>query len=296
MVVPLVSLGLALSRVNTLASVGTSAISGMSSMISGIGSAFTKVFSWAIEKTRDAFNFIKDFWNEKVMPIFQPIINVFSFIWDTSVAIVKGAINGIISIWNGYVSLVKGFYNVVLDAFAWIINPDFSFLIDAWNFFTDLMSTVWSNTIGGLLDKISNIDLFGPLQSAWDSFSSSVSSIGGTMFDGMTTAVTFIYDKMVDLKNIVFDIIDSTAGTILDIGKGAIDTVGGIFGGGGGGGGGTTTTVGSGGTVTNNFNITIDVGGVTDRTDKLALAREIASLIQTETTRAYGGSTSVTRY
>lgn len=293
MVVPLVSLGLALSRVNTLASVGTSAISGMSSMISGIGSAFTKVFSWAIEKTRDAFNFIKDFWNEKVMPIFQPIINVFSFIWDTSVAIFKGAINGIISIWNGYVSLVKGFYNVVLDAFAWIINPDFSFLIDAWNFFTGLMSTVWSNTIGGLLDKISNIDLFGPLQSAWDSFSSSVSSIGGIMFDGMTTAVTFIYDKMVDLRNMVFDIIDSTVGTILDFGSDAYNAV---FGGGGGGGGDTTTTVASGGAVTNNFNITIDVGGVTDRTDKLALAREIASLIQTETTRAYGGSTSVTRY
>tara|TARA_Y100000361_G_scaffold60902_1_gene53430 strand:- start:2454 stop:3335 length:882 start_codon:yes stop_codon:yes gene_type:complete len=293
MVVPLVSLGLALSRVNTLANVGASAISAMSGMISGIGSAFTKVFSWAMEKTRDAFNFIKDFWNEKVMPIFEPIINVFSFIWDSSVAIAKGAINGIISIWNGYVSLVKGFYNVVLDAFAWIINPDFSFLIDAWIFFTGLMSTVWSNTIGGLLDKISNIDLFGPLQSAWDSFSSSVSSIGGIMFDGMTTAVTFIYDKMVDLRNMVFDIIDSTVGTILDFGSDAYNAV---FGGGGGGGGDTTTTVASGGAVTNNFNITIDVGGVTDRTDKLALAREIASLIQTETTRAYGGSTSVTRY
>jgi phage-related protein len=280
--------------VNTLASVGTSAISGMSSMISGIGSAFTKVFSWAIEKTRDAFNFIKDFWNEKVMPIFQPIINVFSFIWDTSVAIVKGAINGIISIWNGYVSLVKGFYNVVLDAFAWIINPDFSFLTNAWDSFTSLMSSVWSKTIGGLLDKISNINLFGPLQSAWDSFSSSVSSIGENLFDDMTTAVTFIYDKMVDIKNTISEIIDSTAGTILDVGKGAIDKVGGIFG--GGGGGDTTTTVASGGAVTNNFNITIDVGGVTDRTDKLALAREIASLIQTETTRAYGGSTSVTRY
>ena len=294
MVVPLVSLGLALSRVNTLASVGTSAISGMSSMISGIGSAFTKVFSWAIEKTRDAFNFIKDFWNEKVMPIFQPIINVFSFIWDTSVAIVKGAINRVISIWNDFVSLVKGFRDVVLDAFAWIINPDFSFLTNAWDSFTSLMSSVWSKTIGGLLDKISNINLFGPLQSAWDSFSSSVSSIGGIMFDGMTTAVTFIYDKMVDLKNTISEIIDSTAGTILDVGKGAIDKVGGIFG--GGGGGDTTTTVASGGAVTNNFNITIDVGGVTDRTDKLALAREIASLIQTETTRAYGGSTSVTRY
>lgn len=293
MVVPLVSLGLALSRVNTLASVGASAISAMTSSVSLIGGAFTKAFSWAIQKTKDAFNFIKDFWNEKVMPIFEPIINVFSFIWDSSVAIAKGAINGIISIWNGYVSLVKGFYNVVLDAFAWIINPDFSFLIDAWNFFTGLMSTVWSNTIGGLLDKISNIDLFGPLQSAWDSFSSSVSSIGGIMFDGMTTAVTFIYDKMVDLRNMVFDIIDSTVGTILDFGSDAYNAV---FGGGGGGGGDTTTTVASGGAVTNNFNITIDVGGVTDRTDKLALAREIASLIQTETTRAYGGSTSVTRY
>ena len=73
MVMPLVSLGLALSKVNTLATTGSSAISSMSNLVSTIGDAFGKAFSWAIEKARDAFNFIRDVWNDRVKPIFQPI-------------------------------------------------------------------------------------------------------------------------------------------------------------------------------------------------------------------------------
>jgi len=204
MVMPLVSLGLALSKVNTLAQTGSSVISGMSNLVSTIGSAFGKAFSWAIEKARDAFNFIKDFWNDKVKPIFQPIINIFTFIWDTAVTIVEGAINGIIFLWNGFVGIFSTFKDVILDVFDWFINPDFSFLTAAWNTLTGFMTSVWNNTIGGLLDRVKNIDLFGGLQTAWNEFSNSVTK--NFIFDGLQTSVGWIYDKLVDLKNLIFDI------------------------------------------------------------------------------------------
>lgn len=47
----------------------------------------------------------------------------------------------------------------------------------------------------------------------------------------------------------------------------------------GGGGGGSS------------FNITVNAGGITDRTDKRALAREIGNMIQQEVARSIGGAT-----
>ena len=44
------------------------------------------------------------------------------------------------------------------------------------------------------------------------------------------------------------------------------------------------------------FNMTFNLGGITDRTDKRALAREIAEIIQQETARAITGSTQSGRY
>ena len=182
-----------------------------------------------------------------------------------------------------------------MDVFDWIINPDFSFLTTAWEYFTGFMGWLWDNTIGGLLTRLNELNLFGGLQTAWETFSGSVSSIGGTMWDGLTTAVNWIYDKMVDLKNLILDILGSIGGTILDIGNWGYNAVTGLFDGGDDEGT-VVSSSGGRGSITNNFNITIDVGGITDRTDKLALAREIAELIQTETSRVYGGSTSVSRY
>jgi hypothetical protein len=44
---------------------------------------------------------------------------------------------------------------------------------------------------------------------------------------------------------------------------------------------------GMGGTV----NVTVNAGGITDRTDKRALAREIGNMIQNELARNIGGTT-----
>ena len=59
----------------------------------------------------------------------------------------------------------------------------------------------------------------------------------------------------------------------------------------GGGGGGSTTSVGTAvsGGVTYNFDMTFNLSGITDSTDKREMAREIGDLIQQEITRSTGG-------
>ena len=52
--------------------------------------------------------------------------------------------------------------------------------------------------------------------------------------------------------------------------------------------------VGAGGGGT--YNITVNAGGITDRTDKRALAREIGNMIQQELSRNMGGTTMRGRY
>ena len=54
------------------------------------------------------------------------------------------------------------------------------------------------------------------------------------------------------------------------------------------GGGGRRAEESSGG---DTYNITVNAGGITDRTDKRELAREIGNMIQQELARSQGGST-----
>ena len=46
----------------------------------------------------------------------------------------------------------------------------------------------------------------------------------------------------------------------------------------------------------NTLNITVNAGGITDRTDKRTLAREIGNMIQQEMARNIGGTTMRGRY
>ena len=72
---------------------------------------------------------------------------------------------------------------------------------------------------------------------------------------------------------------------------------GGGYGSGGGGGvGGGGGGRGGGGGSSNNFNITVNASGITDRSDKRQLAREIGNMIQQEMSRSIGGTTMRGRY
>ena len=53
---------------------------------------------------------------------------------------------------------------------------------------------------------------------------------------------------------------------------------------------------GGGGGGGNNFNMTFNLSGLTDRTDKRQLAREIGNMVQQEVARSIGGSTMRRRY
>ena len=44
------------------------------------------------------------------------------------------------------------------------------------------------------------------------------------------------------------------------------------------------------------FNITVEASGITDRTDKRAMARDIGNMIQQELARTMGGSTNRGRF
>jgi len=44
------------------------------------------------------------------------------------------------------------------------------------------------------------------------------------------------------------------------------------------------------------FNITVNASGITDRSDKRQLAREIGNMLQQEVARAVGGSTTRGRF
>ena len=54
--------------------------------------------------------------------------------------------------------------------------------------------------------------------------------------------------------------------------------------------------MGFGGKGGHTFNITVNAGGITDRTDKRGLAREIGNMIQQEMARNIGGATMRGRY
>jgi len=148
-----------------------------------------------------------------------------------------------------------------------------------------------------------------------------------TQIDG---AFTYIMQKVLDLKNSMIDamnpmgylegkweslkssftpdmdfdipmmspvgdgIIGPSAGTIIRRPEGSIrlnpndSIIAGtnLFGGGGGGGGGSSGTV----------NVVVNASGITDRSDKRQLAREIGNMIQQEMSRSIGGTTMRGRY
>lgn len=119
------------------------------------------------------------------------------------------------------------------------------------------------------------------LSDGWDSFKSNFTSIDAD-FSGSGVGTSFVGDG----------VIGPSAGTIIKRPEGSIrlhpndSIIAGtnLFGGGGGG--------GSSGTV----NVVVNASGITDRTDKRQLAREIGNMIQQEMSRSIGGTTMRGRY
>ena len=301
MAAPLVALGLALARTNTLAESGVTAVGLMSNTVSKIADAFGKAFRFAIEKAMEAFNFIRDFFNEKVMPIFQPFINFAITAFNTIRTALTTVIEGLLSLWNTLVSTMKSVWdNTITPIWESITNFNpFEAMGSLWSETIDGMRSIWNSTISPLWNRITNIDPFGALGTAWDRVMNGMKTVYentlGPVFnflDGIMDSIINGLEKIVSsIGKIVSKGFNFVTGGLVKAGNMVSDVV---TGGGGGGGGAAGGARAGGANMT--FNMTFELGGITDRTDKRALAREIAAIIQQETARTVGGSTYSGRY
>ena len=300
MVAPLIALGLALSKTSTITTAAIGGVAILSTAVSGIGSAFKKVFDMGIKFASKAFTFMKDFWTEHIRPLFEPIIGVFESIFSIVQTLYSGFINFMIDRWESFKKIVSSLGDILASAFELITNPSFGALKTHFKNILTFFETVWDETFGRMFAYISDAVNFDGISNAFSNMATSISSVFNNVLSGvfgaMSSAIDTIVNGLTTVANKIADVLGSIAGTILDIGGKGVDFVAGAIPGGGGGGGSADTVASGGGGGGHTFNITVNAGGITDRTDKLDLAREIASLIQQETARQYGATTSVTRY
>ena len=236
---------------SSLSGIG-SAMSSLGGIASSIGGALGSAFSSAQNIATKAFTKIKEFVEEKIMPL-----------WDSlkeKAAPLFGFLKDAVMMW---VNLFTGQFGKARSN----LEANFARM-------TNLLHTIWDNTVGGIWDRLSEgaSKAFDVLGRAWN-----------TIANGMRS----IYDRTLGK---VFTAIGNTIKKIIVFGGGILNRFTG-----GGGGGGETTNVGTSvaGGVTQTFNITINASGITDRSDKRTLAREISRLVEEEMSRSMRGSSGI---
>jgi hypothetical protein len=214
--------------------------------------------SGAVEFVRtkfgEAWTYIEGKWNEHVTPI-----------------------------WNDISGFVGGAVADIQTAFG-----------NAWTFVSDK----WNEHVQPLFDTISDLDPFGAISSAFETAASAIGTAYDTLIKPAIDALSGVglqdvIDMLTDLVGAAEKVVGGAVGKVAGFVSGGVSKIGGLFGGGGdddgGGGGGvedTTSGFGGGaGTVNQTFNITMEVSGITDRTDKRSLAEEVAAMIQDELSR-----------
>jgi hypothetical protein len=148
----------------------------------------------------------------------------------------------------------------------------FNAVSDAWNF----VNTYFLGPVGTGIDYLSGIidDVVSSIEWALDAgsnlFDGAVGLIPGFSEGGIATGPSSGYPAMLHGTEAIVP---------LSGGRSIPVEINGPTGGGG-----------------NTFNITVNAGGITDRTDKRQLAREIGNMIQQEMSRSIGGTTMQGRY
>lgn len=274
---------------NQLASMQT-ALSGISGTMSALGSVASSIGA-ALGK---AFNFAK----ETATKVFDEIKDAF-----------EGVVNFMKAVWN---DTVAPFWNLMKEGMMFWVNV----FKGEWGKALDNAKTIWDSTMGKLWEglKTGAMMAFEGLKSLWSIVTGTMSTIFdatiGRAFEGLKNAATSVFDAIKSawdtVTGVMQSIYDNTLGKIFDAIGGALkgifdfgaSVVGGVKDLVTGGGGGSTTSVGTAvsGGVTYNFDMTFNLSGITDSTDKREMAREIGDLIQQEITRSTGGGRMRGRY
>ena len=251
---------------------------------------------------------IGDGWSEYIS---EPIGDFFadvSLLIDIMKANFDSGISSIGDAWDDYISdPIFGFFESLgekWDSITDSIETGWDNLTSIFDFeWSDLLpSWDWLDIIPGSLSDFFSLE---NLEMIWDGIGNLFSIAVQPIKDG----VNFMVDIINDLIEYEFDyffgdfsLSDAGVGTVPRLAKGGIVNKP------------TTAIIGEDGpeaviplTQRNNpggvglggggtYNITVNAGGITDRTDKRSLAREIGNMIQQEMARNIGGSTMRGRY
>ena len=173
--------------------------------------------------------------------------------------------------------------------------PVWDFMVNSVMFWVNLFRGEWGKAQDNLIDNFES--MVGLLSSIWN-------ATIVPLWDGLRSAGGAAMEWLGGLWEDIMDGLhwawDNTIGRAIRAISGAIDSIKNSwlgeklgFGGGGGGGGGTTVGTQVSGGVSQTFNIKIDASGITDRSDKRALARESSRLVEEEMSRSMRGSSAI---
>ncbi|MEO1944117.1 MAG: hypothetical protein ABGY11_07430 [Candidatus Thioglobus sp.] len=270
------------SMTSSLSSIGN-IMSSLGSAASKIGEALGKAFSFAKKKAKQVFDEIKD--------AFESLTVVLKLVWNATVIPMWSLMKTAMMFW---VNLFSGEWGKALDNVKTIWGATFGKLWSGlksaagkalggiktlWGVIVGTMGTIFDATIGNAFDKLKSAaqGVFDTIGSAWDT----VTSVMSTIYD---KTLGRIFDAIGGALKGIFNFGRSVVGGVAELGSGAINAVT--------GGSGDSDSPSSGG---NTFNMTFNLSGLTDRTDKRELAREISDLIQQELSRSSGGGGRIGR-
>lgn len=275
-------------------------------------SAATTAITAIIDIWKGNFSILFDLFTGDFDGAMQTATNLFnqymSPLFETLSSAAGSAVDSIQSALGGAWEWVSGKFNekVITPISNMIDNftNAGTLITNNWDLVTQMISDKWNEKVQSRIDELKESSIFQGLQNAWTTATGAMSAafdatlgralnmLSGASIQGMIDSLMKLGDKAKDLMGGALGSVIGGASKLLG---GAADAVGGVLGGGGGGGGGaagTTSEVGAaGGAVNNTFNITMEVGGITDRTDKRALATEIGNMLQEELARNTGSTT-----
>ena len=207
--------------------------------------------------------------------------------------------------WDLVVTTIRDAITEKIEEATGFIETRFASAVETVTGAVEVIKTSIETKIGNAIDavtgKFAGLDPFAALSASFEAAGNAIDSIHQTLVQPVIDALSGadlqdVIDMLDDLVGAAEKVVGGAVGKVAGFVSGGVGKIGGLFGGGGGDDDAqqqVNTNIDEGGsTVNNTFNITMEVGGVTDRTDKRSLAEEIGAMIQEELSR----NTNTTSY
>jgi phage-related protein len=279
-----------LAAVNSTTTLIQGGIGAVQSGIGMIGQLFTSVFTKLGELAMSIFNKIKGFVDEHIMPILNPLIGiaktVFGGIWNICKKIIGFIVDGfkkIPEVFGGLVGKLSGALGKIPELFGTLKDK----AIDKLTLLKDFIFSIPSR----IAEKVG--EAFGKIMRFVGGLKTRLGQVKDFMIDRFKKVGEIIlwpFKQVLNIINKIKKAITGSVGKLVGKAKGLL--------GGGNKKESSGTQIGTSvsGGVNQYFTMNINISGVTDRSDKRQIAREMSELMQEEVARALGGTTTTSRY